>query len=521
MGIRSFIKKLRSRNYYTDDLDIVSKSKQPKKNIEKAGKGIVEEADVYGIPGLTHRDIKRNLTTYDMWTYYLVNSWVRACVDKIIKEIVKHDVVVVPKTGVELTDEVREKIGKVQDLFANPNEKIESFDAIRRKYLRDILIYDAGAVEIVYGGITGKGQEKITGLRKQIVKLKKDKELLKGKSKVKVNDIIRRKQFELNQTMVQDGIPVELYDVKGPLVRFNVDKHGNFKEAEPAYKLVKHGQVEASFLVNELIYFVANPQAGSLYGLSSIETLVQEIESDNEASTFNTKILKHGGLISGVLCFPGMSKAKLKKNKLYWQEEIKRKGQKLIVTNNPGVSFIKLSENQRDMQFLEYQKWLLTKIMAVYGLQPIVLGVIDATTGKLNSKEQREQFYQDAILPLLKLEAHHFTDILINQGFGFDDIKISHEAPIDIDEEFNLKVFTEACKAGVIKVNEARELIGLPPLEGPEGEQLVTSRQVRAIKEVSEVEAEKSELSGLKERIRQILEPEITAEGPDVTDTEK
>lgn len=506
--------------YHTEEVEI-TQSKQPKNDVEKAGKGTISEASTFSLDNLVSREVNRNLTTYDMWTAYLVNSWVRACVDKIIKEVVKYDPIIVPKDGVELDEGVKARITSITDLLSNPNEKIESFDAIRRKYLRDILIYDAGAIEIVYGNLKEEGKTKLTALQKEIFKLKKSCTLSSDVMKKILEKEIIIKQREVSEVRASFGIPVELYDIKGTEIKFNVDAHGNFKKGEAAYKLYSKGKVSAEFALNELIYFIANPQSGSLYGLSPIETLVNEIKSDNAAASFNAKILAHSGLVSGVLTFPGMSREKIKKFQLYLKEEIKRKGQKLIITNNPNVAFIKLSSSQKDMQFLEYQKWLLNKIMAVYGMQPIVLGIVDATTGKLNSGEQREQFYQDAILPLLKLEAHHFTDILIKQGFKYDDLKFTHASPIDIDDEFNLKVFVEACKVGgVIKVNEARELIGLIPLDIG-GDEFVSGAVQQAVREVSEVESEKSELSGLKQRIRDILEPKPQIEKPEVTDTEK
>lgn len=470
MGLRDFFKR---KKYYTEEMDVGKKSKRDrikeKLDVQKASKGTVEEADTWGISAdYVPRTIKGNLSAYDLWTYYLSDSWIRACVDKIVKEVVKYTPTIVPKeTGEEISDETWEHVAEVQELLDNPNDKIESFDDIRRKYLRDILIYDASAVEIVKGEESGK--------------------------------------------------PRELYDLCGPDIVLNVDEHGNFKKDKegkdlPAYKLksLKKSAGEwPKFNKDEVIYMMQYPQAGSIYGLSPIETLWVEIDNDIEAAEFNSKILKHSGMLSGVLAFPGMANDKLKKNKIYWEREIKRKGQKLIVTNNPDVKFIKLSESQKDMQFLEYQKWLLNKIMAVYGMQPIVLGVIDPTTGKLNSKEQREQFKQDAVLPLLKLEAHRFTDVLLRQAFGYDDIEFAHEDPaVEIDEEFQLDKVVKLGKLGVILIDEAREMVGLEPLPDNQGQVLISTGKLAQLVESVEKSDEKDKIEEIRNRINELIAEE-------------
>jgi len=441
----------------------------PSERISKASRGNIDEATAWGITTnekYTPRNIDvegvRGVEEDDLWEKYLASSWLRACVDKIVKETVKYQVVIQP-TNEEDGDsaQVKKHMEEVYTLLDNPNENIESFDDIRRKFLRDILVYDAGAVEVVYKGQT----------------------------------------------------PVELYDLKGANVRLNLDKHGNFKSGEKAaYKLIDPHQtnkVTAEFGKYEVIYMVANPVAGSAYGLSPIETLWNDISNEIEAGLFNQKILHHSGLMSGVLCFPNMGEKALKRHQRYWKEELRRKGQKLVVTNNADVKFVKVNENQRDMQFLEYQRWLLNKIMAVYGMQPLVLGVVDATTGKLNSAEQREQFKSDAILPLLKLEAHRFTDVLIRQGFGYEDIEFSHIEPENVNEEFDLEKMKTACEYGVITINEARRFINLLPLEDG-GDVLVSATTIKKIKDVVEKEEKKSEIAAVRQRIQELLSAEET-----------
>jgi phage portal protein BeeE len=143
----------------------------------------------------------------------------------------------------------------------------------------------------------------------------------------------------------------------------------------------------------------------------------------------------------------------------------------------------------KDMQFLEYQRWLLCKIMIVYAMQPVVLGVIDPTTGKLNSEQQLQAYREEAVRPLLELESYQLTKVLVQQGFGFDDIKIDYE-PINIEDEVvNADIAVKSVTAGILTPNEARRMyFGLGKIEGgdtllgQQGQGLALSEVVKKLK---------------------------------------
>ena len=107
---------------------------------EKSSRAPIDESSIMGIG---YGDVyvnrimqKTGLTTAEMWECYVQDEWVRACVDKIIKEVVKYRIVAVPKESSDaISPETQKHIDEVTALLENPNDKIESFDNIRRKYL--------------------------------------------------------------------------------------------------------------------------------------------------------------------------------------------------------------------------------------------------------------------------------------------------------------------------------------------------------------------------------------------------
>jgi len=465
-----------------------------KAKVVKASRGVVEEASVHGT-GYGDDYVDKifqlsGITNPKLWDCYWNNSWVRSCVDKIIKEVGKYKLVVKPIDSVEDKDseEIKGKVQEVENLLANPNPKVESFDAIRKKYLRDILIYDAGALEIVKANSASKSMKfklktKVTNLIALTFNYKKDNKDLNSKEITDFKQEITQLKLDIVKQEEEDKTtkskPIELYDIAGDKIKLNIDVHGNFTD-EIAYRLMYDERSVADFRLDELIYFVANPVAGSAYGISPLESIYNTVVADNQAAILNRRRLENDGMISGVLSFPGMSEKKLKRNVMFWKAQAKSKAGRFVVTSAKDVKFTKLTESPEEMQFMEYQRWILNKIMAVYGLQPIVLGIIDVGTGKLNSEEQRRQFKSDAIIPLLKMESHHLTDVLVRQGFGYDDIMIDYAEPKQgIDLEKMAGIVEKIAKLGsVIRRNEARELIGLIALDEDEGgEELIQTNQ--------------------------------------------
>ena len=414
-------KKKESGQEQNPDSDLVTftKDNAPDNKTDKANRS---KGEILELQDSQQNFVKRSgeLSYSQMYEFYRKNEWVRSCVDLIVGTCSKTKVKVVPvNADEEITPETQKHIEEVEALIHNPNKRDESFEMLRRKILKDILIYDAGALEIVYQG------EK----------------------------------------------PAELCDLPGDRMRISVDENGYYNE-EAFYLIpkLKPGETwkkdnAVPFSQEEVIYFMQNPRAGGVYGLSPIESLVNSIEADLNAGEYNANFFLNNAEPSGIINLKGLPKAELTRFKNFWKQDLKtyKNAHKIFITNiEKGIEWLKTSENAKDMQFMEYQKWLLQKILTVYRVKPFVLGIIDETTGKLNSAEQWIAFKESAIDPLLSMEAYLYTTKLINAGFGYDDVKIEFES-IDIrDESAEAERAVKLVTSGIMTINEVRKkLYGL------------------------------------------------------------
>lgn len=410
----------------------------------------------------------------EMYSFYKRDEWIRTCIDMIVGTCSKVKLEVKPvKEEKTIPAETQSHIDEVTALFDNPNGKDESFEMIRRKVLKDVLIYDAGALEIVYSN---------------------------------------------------DNKPFELYDLPGDRIRISVDKHGYYnKNAFYLIPTIKTDTVweeknATPFKKEEVIYLMQNPRAGSVYGLSPIESLINSIESDLNASEYNANFFSNNAEPSGILNLPNLPRAELARFKEQWKRDLKtyKNAHKVFLTNiKDGIQWTKTSESAQDMQFMEYQKWLVQKILSVYKIKPFVLGLIDGTTGKLNSSEQWQAFKESAIDPLLSLESYLYTTKIINAGFGYNDIKVEFQ-PIDVkDEVTQAEQATKLVTAKIMTVNEVRKkYYNLPdvpwgdspvePIQQPQSQLNLNIKQTDNKLEKSDSSQETS-VDKVQEKIKEIL----------------
>lgn len=374
--------------------------------------------------GVPNKVLTSSLTFNQMDGMYTFNVWVRACVDKIVKRAVAvapQVKSILKKHGEKPTDSQKRRIAVIENLLAVPNNQQTSFDNIRSMIFTDTLIYDASAMELVQGD---KGVE-------------------------------------------------EMYAVSGDSVKLNVNQKGIFKSIKKAYLQVDSRQkVVASFANDELIYFLQYPRAGRVYGKSPLESLSQTVTAELYSADFNLKRFINDATPRIAIMFEnlglGQGGEAMQRMRKWWDSELKGKPHKpiLIGSENGSIKFEKIGLTNEDMQFQEYSRWLLSKIMVVYRMQAAVLGVIDTNQGRVNSAYQETQFKKDALRPLLLMLSNQMntTAIWSKTNFGFNDIYLDWEGLDFEDKKIQAQIHEIYIKTGVFTINMVLKQLGMEPV---------------------------------------------------------
>lgn len=305
---------------------------------------------------------------------------------------------------------------RMYDLLNKPNPAVDGFRGLIEPVVEDILTLDAGSIELV-----------------------------------------RNLRGEL----------VELWPVDGGEVRVNALWDGNFDEPRYYWYPTGVSQQMASWLNNDFIYMISRPRSYSPVGLSNLETLKLTIEAELYGHEYNRRQVE-GAAPDGVLNLgEGVTRDQVREFQAFFESEVAGKGALGFIGGTKGADWIPFRQNNREMQFLEWQIYLVRKIAVVFGLSPQDLGV----TFDVNrsTAETQLQISEDrGLRPLMSLIQDYLTqEVIWDPTFGGSDNNLAFRfTALNLKETTAKANINSMALAGVPwkTVNEARLEDGREPL---------------------------------------------------------
>lgn len=304
---------------------------------------------------------KSNSMLYRNWAEH--SEWVRTAINIRRGQVASADWEIVPfDTDKPSSDALAEQL---KGLFNMPNPKHDSFRKLLEEVLEDVLVLDAGCVELV------------RSLRGQVV---------------------------------------ELFPVDGATIKVNALWDGDPDEVR--YYWYPDWQERARLKNNDLLYIMANPRTYSVVGLSPLETLKLAIDAELSGNEYNRRQVTNAAPDGIFDLGEGAKKEDVDKFSSFWASEVAGKGALAFIGNTKGSKFIPFRPNNRDMQFLEWQNYLTRKIAAVFGLSPQDLN-LTADVNRSTAETQDQHTEDRGLRPLMQLIQEYLTrEIVWDDGFG-------------------------------------------------------------------------------------------------------
>lgn len=249
------------------------------------------------------------------------------------------------------------------------------------------------------------------------------------------------------------------------------------------YEYVLNGRVQATYPVEEATGFsevkhikLWNP-LDDFYGLSPMTAAALEVDQYNMAGQHNINLLSNGARPSGAVVFKPQDDAGFSVNlsESQRQQLLTDLNNRFSGTANAGRPLLlegdfdwkEMGLSPKDMDFLNLKHMAATDIAMCFGVPSQLVGVPDAQT-YANVAEARLALYEETIIPHLRKIESDLNEWLVpmfgeNLEFCFDIDKIPalSERTKRIYENV-----TSAVREGIMTRNEAREAIGLSPVDG-------------------------------------------------------
>ena len=221
-----------------------------------------------------------------------------------------------------------------------------------------------------------------------------------------------------------------------------------------------------SLSTDEVIYFRNPNPYNPLRGIGTLEKAVIERDLNLFSKIYARNFFKNGGIPAGVLSTEQrMTAEDVEEIRRLWRDQYGGLDNSWkIALLWGGWKFTPISVDPSAREFERLGEWSRDDLLAVFGVPASKLGIVK-DVNRANALVNDITFAKETVLPRLKqleskLNYEFFPKIGANgYYFMFTD-------PTPQNVEINIRKLRYGAMFGILTINEARDLIGLPPIEG-------------------------------------------------------
>jgi HK97 family phage portal protein len=296
------------------------------------------------------------------------------------------------------------------------------------------------------------------------------------------------KQFSMDSYYIEDNAPV--YDAQGMQISVErrlmlkplgqrklnsvqwADGGTIFIQTDIYRRLIayfqysfKNPRAYVRFDPEEIIYMNMNKRSYSSYGFSQIQAIQQVLELLIQSTRYNKDFFKNNAFPSGIITLPNASLESLQNFKDSWQKELKGQPHKIAIHNTAG-DFKSFSIGQRDMEWLDGQKFYMHLVFGAYGLSPVEAGFHE-NVNQGNQAGQERVTVRNAIKPYLSVFEKAINNCLLKEILQREDVpfRIEFKPKDHAIEQIEFDQNMKEIEVGALTVNEYRRMNGLEDVE--------------------------------------------------------
>lgn len=205
------------------------------------------------------------------------------------------------------------------------------------------------------------------------------------------------------------------------------------------------------------------------YGFAPLEAAQMALDVHNSSSAWNKALLDNAARPSGALVYQGGEGNLTEEQFDRLKEELETSFQGARNAGRPlllegGLDWKAMSLSPRDMDFFEARNQAAREIALAFGVPPQLLGIPGDNTYS-NFQEANRAFWRQTILPLLRRTAQS-VESWVQKLYG-DGLTVRFdEATITALSAERDTMLQRVLEAGFLTVNEKREALDYPPIEG-------------------------------------------------------
>ncbi len=308
-----------------------------------------------------------------------------------------------------------------------------------------------------------------------------------------LEDLLVLDSVSLEKTRTPNGKLAEIHFVDSATIRPVFDEHGDqdveipLNTEKEGAKLMpvsyvqvlnnsqyggpESGEIIAAWPKRDFTYFHMHPQGsmeGIGYGLSPLEGVLSVVANILNADNYNGTYFEDGAFPPIILQIMGqVNQRDIEQYRQYLQSELMGNFHRpAIMAGGTDAKVLKLKDmSNRDMEFMEYTKFLARLLAAAYGLSGDDIGLTEDTGSKNVAETNKDLSNQKGYGSILHLLKETFNQDIIWNDYGYDDLEFDWVAEDTTSAKDMTDILDKQLRAGLRTVNEARLEAGLEPYD--------------------------------------------------------
>lgn len=299
-------------------------------------------------------------------------------------------------------------------------------------------------------------------------------------------EIIRDRKGNISRICSTDAALTKIVNTKEVASTFGKAKMVN--GFYPTLCQVLDGRIVADFYPWEMAFTVRNPTTdihANGYGISELEDLIYTITSLLWTEEYNARFFKQGSMPRGILKVSnGVNQSKLNELRQEWMSLVAgvSNAHRMPILEADKFDWIDLHKSNLDMEFSEWQNYLIKLACAVYKIDPSEVGFPMASSGgggsmfESNNAQKIEYSRDKGLKPLVSAYQFSLNKYVVSQyieDYELVFVGIDSQTEQQEDERLTKAVST------YMTVNEVRATKDLKPL--PNGDIILNPIYAQAV----------------------------------------
>ena len=257
--------------------------------------------------------------------------------------------------------------------------------------------------------------------------------------------------------------PFHLWAVDGATIEIDVSWNGDPAQARYAQAAGGIGtKTLIPLLDDELMYLRLNPRSHTPFGLGRLEVAFETVNHFLAANRYAAGLASNS-VVQYALWLNQATPEQHDRLIRWWQDEIEGTGRVPLLSCEQKPEVLRFAGGTDADLRIQWQEFLLMMIASAFELPPMMLG-LDKNVNRSTASEMADEAFQSAVVPVARLVAEHITRDLFAKKLGWREFEFSFNDLETRDEMEEVQMQTELLKAGVLTIDEVREMRGLPKL---------------------------------------------------------